>query len=1032
MNIRSLLIFFFILSSCTNNAQNDINRVEEKIDLLIFHQNEISHLSEQFDSNEYDPESTYRVGEQEYQNIKEFFYKIDNHVLEIEKILTIELIDNEFNHIKLFFEDDDEWFSQFENDANKFYYNNYLYDAHEILIEIGYHAYDPENNYSIDYIAFFKDYVNLYSRMKPYFLSGKKGALREIYHAGDILRYLENTDIISNSAKKDWYELIFNIYKDLEIIDLEIDDQGYTNYFSFLYDYISSNYYNQYTIGATDKSLTDTFNDISKIVLRKLDKDNSIELIPPNNLIHFKYPLSKSENENLIYLLGFHVNTVAATKYSSAGYFKESKVYLNKSIQFFNKIDLENLGNIAENEYDAAYLIFQLQIVMYDLFYSVIVPSAYDVAAMKSQQIITEYLDDIFSRINGLTELHNLSVEIASKNPEDIIGIISEEFPDTDKFLNNNIVAILRTKDILKKKAFLTEDSNIIEDANDILGKWNPYTSISKDDIDPYDSNSHNQFVQQEINKIYTDLVEKYPEMLSDPDKLISESENNLEIEQQLKIYWDEITSIQREALFSVINNVYLDDIKLNPEIFSSHLSILKNTLTSGVISDIIEINLTKFGLSEQEAEYLLEILISDKINFLFTSEDKNMLLYDYITLDLEDNLARMSYALNTVYSDANANIIYTTFSEGSLNELNSYAIYTITKEIDSTKYNTFRIQKDEGGDSSLDYYTFIYDLRNLSSLIAMKANAENYQKSIYSDLFYSIENQLDKNAFNAIILDPLIQNLPLESLIDTNGNYLFESGLWIRYNSLVDFMKNTQKFRERMLSQEQKLNNVQNFIGLTKDVIDPNILALGGIDYKGKTNNYKVTRGGEALAVLPWTSVEINNINKRFRKSKILSGRNASETFLKTKNLNKYSILHFATHGLSFYENYKNSSILLAPDSSNDGLFSYSEIIKLDLNNVDVVFLSACETNFARPFKNLTSPSIQQAFKIAGASSVISTLWLIEDEASAKFVELYYDEYLKTGFSVYALNNARKKFIEKYPEYNHPYYWAAFAHFGV
>ena len=1030
MNIRTLFIFFFILFSCTNNSQNDINKVEEKIDILIFHQNEIKSLLEQFNSYEYFRENTYRAGEEEYQNIKEFFYKINSHVLKIEKILTTELVDNEFNHIKIFFEENDDWFSQFDNNPNNFYYYNYLYEEHLILLDIGFHIYDPENNYSIDYIAFFKDFVNVYNRMKPYFLSGKKGALDAIYHSGDILRFLENTDLVSNSAKKDWYDLIFNIYKDLEIIDLEIDEQGYTNYFSFLYDYIVSNYHNEYIIGETDKSLTDNFNDISKIVLRKLEKDNSIELIPPNNLIFFKYPLSKSENQNLIYLLGFNINTVAAMKYSSAGYFKESKVYLNKSIQFFNKIDLENLGNIAEGEYGAAYLVYHLQLVMYDLFYSVIAPSAYDVAGMKSQQIITEYLDDIFSRINGLTELHNLSVEIASKNPEDIIGVLSEQNPDIDKLLKNNIIGILRIRDILKEKAFSKED--IFKDALDILGEWNPYLSINKDDIDPYDSNSHNMFVQQEVNKIYMELIEKYPQMLSEPDKFITESENNLEIEQELLIYWDKITSIHKKALFSVIDNVYLDDIKLNPEIFSSRLSILKNTLTNGVISDIIEINLTKFGLSEEEAGYLLEILISDRINSLFTSDDKNMLLYDYLTLDLEDNLARMSYALNTVFSDANANIIYTTFSEGSLNELNSFAIYTITKEIDSTKYNSFKIQKVLGENSNLDYGTFIYDIRNLTSLIAMKANAENYQKSIYSDLFYSIESQLDKDAFNAIVLDPLIQNLPLESLIDTNGKYLFESGLWIRYNSLVDFMKNTKKFRDRMLSQEQKLNNVQNFIGLTSDVIDPNILALGGIDYKGKTNNYKVTRGGEALAILPWTSVEINNINKRFRRSKILSGSKASETFLKTKNLNKYSILHFATHGLSFYENYKNSSILLASDASNDGLFSYSEIIKLDLNNVDVVFLSACETNFARPFKNLTSPSLQQAFKIAGASTVISTLWVIEDEASAKFVELYYDEYLKTGFSVYALNNARIKFIEKYPEYAHPYYWAAFAHFGV
>ena len=58
--------------------------------------------------------------------------------------------------------------------------------------------------------------------------------------------------------------------------------------------------------------------------------------------------------------------------------------------------------------------------------------------------------------------------------------------------------------------------------------------------------------------------------------------------------------------------------------------------------------------------------------------------------------------------------------------------------------------------------------------------------------------------------------------------------------------------------------------------------------------------------------------------------------------------------------------------------------------------------------------------------------MWPINDLSTSLFVEIYYNEYMKTGLSFKALQNTRKIFIETYPEFNHPYYWAAFTQFGI
>ena len=261
--------------------------------------------------------------------------------------------------------------------------------------------------------------------------------------------------------------------------------------------------------------------------------------------------------------------------------------------------------------------------------------------------------------------------------------------------------------------------------------------------------------------------------------------------------------------------------------------------------------------------------------------------------------------------------------------------------------------------------------------------------------------------------------------------SYLFETNAITRASSLLDFFNNTDYLIRTKNNQAQRLNNFQNFLRLTDDIYTPRLLAVGGVDYNKERKNYDITRGNKTLSNLPWSLNEVISIDKSIRNTTLIKGKRATETLVKSQNFSKFEVLHFATHGISLYDNYKNSGLLLAPDAENDGLLSFSEIIQLELDNIDTVFLSACNTNSARVLYNISSPSIQKAFKRAGSNNVISTLWVIDDKATSIFVDIYYDELRRVGTSIFALQRARKYFIKNYPEYSHPYYWAAFAHYG-
>ena len=76
---------------------------------------------------------------------------------------------------------------------------------------------------------------------------------------------------------------------------------------------------------------------------------------------------------------------------------------------------------------------------------------------------------------------------------------------------------------------------------------------------------------------------------------------------------------------------------------------------------------------------------------------------------------------------------------------------------------------------------------------------------------------------------------------------------------------------------------------------------------------------------------------------------------------------------------------------------------------------------------------SLARAFSYAGASSIITTLWNINDKETSHLMELFY-AYIKAGQPKdLALQMAKRDFIAKHDAHQavHPYYWAAYVALG-
>jgi CHAT domain-containing protein/predicted negative regulator of RcsB-dependent stress response len=143
--------------------------------------------------------------------------------------------------------------------------------------------------------------------------------------------------------------------------------------------------------------------------------------------------------------------------------------------------------------------------------------------------------------------------------------------------------------------------------------------------------------------------------------------------------------------------------------------------------------------------------------------------------------------------------------------------------------------------------------------------------------------------------------------------------------------------------------------------------------------------------------------------------------------------ILHIAAHGAFEQAAPLESTLYLTPEGDDDGRLTVREIYALDLQQADLVVLSACETQIDDTgivHGQLSVDSgdelvgLTRAFFYAGTPSVVSTLWRVEDEPSALLMERFYT-HLQDGMGkAEALRQAQMDVREQHPN---PYYWAGY-----
>jgi CHAT domain-containing protein len=153
--------------------------------------------------------------------------------------------------------------------------------------------------------------------------------------------------------------------------------------------------------------------------------------------------------------------------------------------------------------------------------------------------------------------------------------------------------------------------------------------------------------------------------------------------------------------------------------------------------------------------------------------------------------------------------------------------------------------------------------------------------------------------------------------------------------------------------------------------------------------------------------------------------------------------VLHIATHAFLLSESCGDGNPLLqsglvfagANSSRQASLLTAQEIASLDLSGVDWAVLSACNTGNGELHDGEGVLGLQRAFRMAGAKSVILTLWPVDDGMSRRFMhELYAQRFGSRATTADSVWNAQKKLLADQRaagKSTHPWYWSGFVGSG-
>jgi CHAT domain-containing protein/Flp pilus assembly protein TadD len=339
-----------------------------------------------------------------------------------------------------------------------------------------------------------------------------------------------------------------------------------------------------------------------------------------------------------------------------------------------------------------------------------------------------------------------------------------------------------------------------------------------------------------------------------------------------------------------------------------------------------------------------------------------------------------------------------------------------------------------------------------------------NSLKDMYINFWQKIQEKLVGVKTVYLCVDGVYNKINLNTLINP------ETGKYLAEELDLRIVTSTRDLVNRFLIVENNKsgNNTAELFGSPKFNLDSNEIndisrkyAVNKQSFDYNSSNNKLSRGssdtllrGLGYDELPGTKTEIEKIAEILKSkgwtTNTHTGIDATEESVKSVRSPK--ILHIATHGefdrnnetseeqKKIYENPLLKSKLILAGGENtrlklgnnesidsgteDGYLTAYEVMNMNLDNTELVVLSACETGLGEIKNGEGVYGLQRAFQVAGAKSLIMSLWKVPDAPTQELMLSFYSKWLGGMDKREAFRQSQMELAKNYPNF---YYWGAF-----
>ena len=543
---------------------------------------------------------------------------------------------------------------------------------------------------------------------------------------------------------------------------------------------------------------------------------------------------------------------------------------------------------------------------------------------------------------------------------------------------------------------------------------------------------------------------------INEADSLFRMSMNCLLV--NMKQLWRYSTPSQREQFWmETLNNLSgmaafavkcgnfdseLTETCYNALLFSK--SLLLETEKSVV--DIIR----KEGTDDDIANYRNLLAVNNRLLVLRNNYEYNKLEIDSLTIQQRELEQRLSHRCQS-YNE------YETYLDINYEKVrNSLADHEVV--VDFSDYQT--------EDSVRQYAAYIYDKDKSHPLLvkcfdqqqldSLLDGMQNYTLYNYEQLqnraskliWNPIEASIAKGSTVYYIPSGVMHGIALEALPLSDGTTLGQHYDFVRLTSAREIVN---------AHHSSKINRTATLYGGLQYSLDPQKMEEESKAYE-KSDLAGLVRseyGESGFKDLRNTKDEVKKIEKTlvdngFSVKAYLGSKGNAESFVALDG-KAPSIVHIATHGFyytpdeakdkDFLRGYTDamslSGLVFAGgnaawlgkknvDGVLGGVLTAKDIANLDFKGTDLLVLSACKTGQGK----VTAEGVfglQRAFKKAGVSTIIMSLWNVDDKVTSEFMVAFYEQLTDKANNW----NKRKAFEQtkeiirkKHPD---PYYWAAF-----